>query len=201
MKVLVACECSGRVRRAFRKKGHDAWSCDIKPSEDFSPFHIQHDVLEVMEDQAWDMMIAHPPCTFLCNMGVWWNHKRPERWKETDAATDFFLRFANSKISRIAIENPIGIMSSRFRKPDQIINPWQFGEEAHKPTCLWLVGLPSLKPSKIVGKGRFYTKKNGARMSAWSHVTSGTNKEKRATIAARTFQGIADAMADQWGCL
>ena len=198
MKVLIACEFSGVVRRAFRARGHDAWSCDLLPSEDSSEYHIQGDVLEVLGD-GWDLMIAHPPCTYLCGMGIWWNHKRPERWLLTDEAASFFMRLWESPAGKVCLENPIGTMSRRFRRPDQIINPWQFGHEANKPTCLWLRGLPPLSPTSIVGKGRFYIKANGSRMSAWSHVTSGTRKEQRAKIASRTFDGIAAAMADQWG--
>lgn len=197
MRVLVACECSGIVRNAFIRRGHDAWSCDIKPSELAGP-HIQGDVMTVL-DQGWDLMIAHPPCTYLCSMGVWWNHKRPERWSLTDAGQSFFMNMINANVPRIAVENPVGIMSTRYRRPDQIVNPWQFGQEFTKPTCLWLKNLPKLIPTKIVGRGDFYTKANGSRMSKWSHITSGTRKSERATIASRTFTGIAEAMAEQWG--
>ena len=198
MRVIVACEFSGVVRRAFRARGHDAWSCDLLPAEDHSEYHIQGDVLEVLGD-GWDLMIAHPPCTYLCGMGIWWNHKRPERWEETRKALAFVEALWNAKIDRVAIENPIGYLSKNFQKPSQVINPWEFGHDANKPTCLWLRCLPRLTPTKIVGKGRFYTKANGSRMSAWSHVTSGTRKEQRARIASRTFDGIAEAMAEQWG--
>jgi hypothetical protein len=198
VRVLVACEFSGVVRRAFRALGHDAWSCDILPAEDESPYHYQCDVREVLTTR-WDLMIAHPPCTYLAGMGIWWNHKRPERWPLTYAAKDFVLDLANAPIPRIAIENPIGYLNKNWRKPDQIVNPWQFGHEAHKPTCLWLKDLPKLTPTKIVDRGEFYTKANGARMSKWSHITSGTRKEDRARIASRTFEGIAQAMAEQWG--
>jgi len=196
MRVLVACEFSGVVRDAFAALGHDAWSCDLLPTERPGN-HIQGDALAVLGD-GWDMMIAHPPCTYLCGMGVWWNHKRPERWKETFAALEFVKALWNCNIPQIAIENPIGYLSKNFRRPDCIVNPWMFGDEANKPTCIWLKNLPALKPTKIVDKGKFYTKKNGSRMSAWSHITSGTNKEKRARIASKTFPGIAQAMADQW---
>lgn len=178
-------------------RGHDAWSCDILPTE--APGnHIQGDVCEILED-GWDMMIAHPPCTYLASMGIWWNHKRPERWPLTFKAMDFVKKLADAPIEHIAIENPIGYLNRHGRKPDCIVNPWQFGDEAHKPTCLWLKNLPKLFPTKIVGRGKFYTKANGTRMSAWSHITSGTRKSERAKIASRTFQGIADAMAEQWG--
>ena len=203
LNVLVVCECSGAVRDAFRALGHNAWSCDLKPSESPSEFHIVGDALSAIDGSLcpisddWDLVIAHPPCTYLCSMGIWWNHKRLERIPLTDEAAAFFMMFVDCAPA-VVIENPIGTMSSRYRKPDQIINPWQFGHEANKPTCLWLKGVPKLIPTQIVDKGKFYVKANGARMSAWSHITSGTNKEKRATIAARTFPGIAKAMAKQW---
>lgn len=199
MKVLVACEFSGVLREAFRKRGHDAWSCDLVPAEDGSEFHLKGDCRKHLA--GWDLMIAHPPCTYLCGMGIWWNHKRPERIPLTESAIEFVKILMSAPVLRIAIENPIGRLSTAIRKPDQIINPWHFGQEFNKPTCLWLKGLPRLVPTKIVGKGRFYTKRNGSRMSAWSHVTSGTRKDERSKIASRTFQGIADAMAEQWGTL
>lgn len=200
MRVLIACEFSGVVRSAFRAKGHDAWSCDLLPAEDGSEYHIQGDCLAVLGD-GWDLIVAHPPCTYLCSMGIWWNHKRPERWPLTKAAVEFVRALWAAPVERMALENPIGHLGTNWRKSDQIINPWQFGNEANKPTCLWLRGLPKLVPTKIVDKGKFYTKKNGARMSAWSHITSGTRKTERARIASRTFPGIAQAMADQWGSL
>lgn len=198
MRVLVACECSGAVRRAFRAAGHDAWSCDLATADDASPFHLQCDVREVLSD-GWDLMVAHPPCTYLASMGIWWNAKRHERWPLTYAARDFVDMLWNAPIERVAIENPVGYLNRNWRKPTQIIHPWQHGDEASKPTCLWLKNLPSIVPTKVVGKGRFYVKANGHRMAAWSHVTSGTNKAKRAKIAATTFPGIAAAMASQWG--
>ena len=201
MRVLIACEFSGAVRDAFRRRGHDAWSCDLLPSETDGPHYIC-DVQDILGD-GWDMMIAHPPCTYLASMGIWWNAKRPERWPLTFEALALADKLASAPIARIAVENPIGYLNRHWERfpngPDQIINPWQFGHEANKPTCLWLKDLPRLVPTKLVGKGEFYIKANGARMSKWSHVTSGTNKAKRAKIASRTFKGIADAMAEQWG--
>lgn len=206
MRVLVACEFSGVVRDAFIRRGHDAWSCDLLPCENEGP-HMQGDVRNVLSD-FWDLMVAHPPCTYLSAMGIWWNAKRPERWPLTLDALEFVKLLAAAPIAKIAIENPIGYLNRHWRKPDCIVNPWQFGHEAHKPTCLWLKRLPPLMHSKEsdlifqkthVGRGRFYTKANGTRMSVWSHVTSGTRKADRARIASRTFQGIADAMAQQWG--
>jgi hypothetical protein len=201
MKVLVACEFSGTVRDAFIAHGHDALSCDLLPTEKPGP-HYQGNVLDII-GSGWDLLIAHPPCTYLASMGIWWNAKRPERWPLTYDALAFVEALASADIPKIAVENPIGYLNKhwdRFPKgPSQIINPWQFGHEANKPTCLWLKNLPPLFPTKIVGKGEFYTKANGTRMSKWSHITSGTNKQKRAQIASKTFQGIADAMATQWG--
>lgn len=199
MKVGVLCEYSGVVRDAFIRAGHDAISCDLLPTEAPGP-HIQGDCL-AQDWSGYDLLICHPPCTYLCSMGIWWNHKRPERWPLTEQAAEFFMAMTRLPAPRIAIENPIGTMSVRHRKPDQIIQPWQFGHEATKPTCLWLKGLPPLLPTKIVSKGRFYVKANGQRMAAWSHVTSGTDKEKRWRVAARTFDGIANAMAQQWGSM
>jgi hypothetical protein len=197
MRVLVACEYSGTVRDAFRRAGHDAMSCDLLPTEAPGP-HYQGDVRDVLDD-GWDLMVAHPPCTYLCSMGVWWNHKRPERWEHTYAAAEFVKLLWDAPIPKVAIENPVGWLSKNWAKPSQMIHPWMFGHEANKPTCLWLRGLPNLQPTKIVGKGEFYVKANGQRMSKWSHITSGTRAD-RWKIAAATYQGIADAMADQWGC-
>lgn len=196
-RVLVACECSGVVRRAFRQLGADAFSCDILPSEDASPYHYQCDVSSILSE-PWDLVIAHPPCTYLASMGIWWNAKRPERWHDTYAAFDFVKAVWRANTPRMCLENPIGYLNRHWQKPSQIIHPWQHGHEASKPTCLWLRGLPLLTPTRIVGKGEFYVKANGARMAKWSHVTSGTRKAERARIASRTFPGIAAAMAQQW---
>jgi len=142
-------------------------------------------------------MIAHPPCTHLAVGGArYWKQKQADGRQQ--AAHDFFMDIANADIPLIAIENPVGFMSKAWRKPDQIIQPWQFGHEANKPTCLWLKGLPKLQPTKVVGRGEFYVKASGRRLAKWSHITSGT-KSDRARIASRTFTGIAQAMADQWG--
>lgn len=199
MRVLVACEFSGIVRDAFIRRGHDAWSCDLLPTESPGP-HIQGDVVPHLGD-GWDLMVAHPPCTHLCNMGVWWNHKRPDRWAHTHEARDFAESLWSAPIDLVCLENPPGWLTnnSKLGNPSQTIHPWHFGHEANKPYSLWLRGLPKLTPTQIVGKGRFYTKANGNRMSAWSHKESGTNKEKRARIASRMFLGIAEAMAEQWG--
>ena len=142
MRILVACEFSGTVREAFRARGHDAWSCDLLPAADNSPYHLQGDCLWFAEnDHPWDLMIAHPPCTYLASSGLHWNKRRPERAAFTELALNFVqnLMCLHGIIPRIAIENPIGCISSRIRKPDQIIHPWQFGHDASKATCLAIV--------------------------------------------------------------
>ena len=188
MKVLVACEYSGRVREAFRKKGHDAYSCDLLPSEDNSPFHIQQDVRDVLSDK-WDMLIAHPPCTHLAVSGARWFKDKQEEQQE---AIKFFKLLANFPIDRVAVENPISIMSTHYRKPDQIIQPWMFGESYSKATCLWLKNLPKLVPTKIVDRGEIVIH-GGKRIPKWY-----SNREVKRDL---TFQGIADAMAEQWGAI
>jgi hypothetical protein len=179
MRVLVACEFSGIVREAFRARGHDAWSCDLLPTE-IPGQHIQCDVLSILDD-GWDLMIAHPPCRYLSSSGARW--KRP---KETDEAAEFFMALFNAPVFRVAMENPIGRMSTLFRKPDQIIQPWQFGHGETKATCLWLKGLPLLQPTNIVE----------GRSPRVHHEPPGPERWKN---RSRTYQGIADAMAAQWG--
>ena len=152
MRVLVACEFSGTVRDAFIARGHEAVSCDLLPTERPGP-HIQGDVLEVLGD-GWDLMVAHPPCTYLCSSGLHWNKRRPEREPLTHEAMRFVLNLVDNPIPRIAIENPIGRISTAYRRPDQIIHPWQFGEDASKATCLWLKGLPLLVPTNVLPGGR-----------------------------------------------
>ena len=186
MRVLVACEFSGVVRRAFRALGHDAWSCDLLPSEDGSPHHIKDSIFHrSVLTEGWDLMIAHPPCTHLAVSGA-----RHFAAKQADgrqqAALDFVQALMDAPIPRIAIENPISIISSRIRKPDQIIQPWMFGHGETKATCLWLKGLPKLKPTNIV-EGR------EARVH---RMPPGPDRWKE---RSRTYQGIADAMAQQWG--
>lgn len=189
MRVLVACEYSGRVREAFRKLGHDAWSCDIIPADDNSPYHYQCDVREVL-DKGWDLMIAHPPCTYLASSGLHWNKRIAGRQEKTEEALEFIQLLMNAPIERIAIENPIGCISSRIRKPEQIIQPWQFGEDASKSTCLWLKNLPKLEPTKIIKKERYA-----------NQTASGQNNlppsKDRWKLRSTTYQGIADAMANQ----
>ena len=201
MRVLIACEFSGRVRDAFIAKGHDAWSCDLLPTEKPGQ-HIQGDVLEILED-GWDLMIAHPPCTYLtCAGNKWFKpeyiNRWPDRQERRNKAVSFFITLADTNIPRICIENPIGIISSLWGKPDQIIQPWQFGHDARKATCLWLKNLPLLKSTKIV-QPTIVTTKGGNTMSAW-HVKCGHfNRKERAKLRSITFQGIANAMAEQWG--
>ena len=182
-RVLVACEFSGRVRDAFRGLGHEAISCDLLPTEQPGP-HILGDVLDVLDD-GFDLMIAHPPCAHLCSSGArWFKEKRADGRQAR--AVSFFMDLAATKIPRVAIENPIGIMSSRWRKPDQIIQPWQYGHPETKSTCLWLRNLPALKPTEIVP----------GRRQRVHREPPGTDRWKRRSI---TYSGIADAMARQWG--
>lgn len=186
MKILIACEFSGVVRDAFSRKGHDAWSCDLLPTESEltkkENKHIQDDVLNILND-GWDMMIAHPPCTHLAVSGArWFKYKKNEQAK----AITFFMRLVINAIHKIAIENPISIMSTYYRKPDQIIQPWQFGHGETKATCLWLKNLPLLKHINIV-EGREH------------RIHKMPPSKNRSKLRSITFQGIVDAMADQWG--
>ena len=182
MRVLVACEFSGVVRDAFRALGHDAWSCDVLPSENESEFHAQGDVRDIL-DSGWDLLIAHPPCTHLSVSGArWFKDKRDEQAH----GLGFVMQLAAAPIKRIAIENPVSILSSHWRKPDQIIQPWQFGHGETKATCLWLKGLLPLRPTNIV-EGRE------------QRVHRMPPGEDRWRERSRTFPGIAEAMAEQWG--
>ena len=183
MNVLVACEFSGVVRQAFRDRGHNAWSCDILPADDRSEYHIQDDVLKHLI--GWDLMIAHPPCTYLAVSGArWWKGRE----KEQQGAIDFFMELWNAPIKKICIENPVGKISSAFRKPDQYVQPWEFGHGETKKTGLWLKGLPVLVPTKIVD----------GRENRIHRMAPGPDRWK---IRSKTYQGIADAMAEQWGSL
>jgi len=204
MKVLIACEFSGAVRDAFIKAGHEAMSCDLLPTEAPGP-HYQGSVLDIIND-GWDLMIAHPPCTYLTLTGNKWfkpefADRFPTRHQDRQDAIDFFMVLANAPIPKIAIENPIGVMSSRYKKPNQIIQPWQYGFPTTKATCLWLKGLPNLVPTNVVSKGEVVISKSGNRMSRWYYETSKLPLKGGVRAKARsvTFQGIADAMADQWG--
>jgi len=196
MKILIACEYSGVVRDAFRKLGHDAWSCDILPCDSDPRFHIQGDVLSILND-GWDMMIAHPPCTYLCRAGTSWNRRDPTRLQKTQDAFEFFMKLYNAPIDKVAVENPAGVVSTRFRKPDQYIEPYFFGDPYPKKTGLWLKNLPCLKPTNVVEPQVIFY--NGKRYSVIHDGPPGTHRNDRAKARSKTFQGIADAMASQWG--
>lgn len=196
MRVLVACEYSGRVRDAFIRKGHEAVSCDLLPTDVEGP-HYQGDVFDIIND-GWDLMICHPPCTFLSVSGMHWTKRGLRDPQLTEDALEFVQKLLNAPIDKIALENPVSVISSRIRKPDQVIQPWWFGHDASKKTCLWLKNLPPLVPTNIVC-GRLV---NG-RMRYGNQTDSGQNKlppsKDRWKIRSETFEGIADAMAQQWG--
>ena len=205
MKVLVACEESQVVCTEFRKRGHEAYSCDILPCSGGHPeWHIQQDVLPLLKEK-WDIIIAFPPCTYLTVTGNRWfnidryGEKAIQRHKDRKDAIDFFMAFANADCDKIAIENPVGIMSSEWRKPNQIINPWQFGDAFEKKTCLWLKGLPELKPTNIVEIPQRKRFDSGKTMPSWYAEAWRLPKEERAKLRSKTFPGIAKAMAEQWG--
>ena len=195
MRILIACEYSGTVRDAFAAKGHYALSCDLLPT-DASGLHYQGDVFDIIND-GWDMMIAHPPCTYLSVSGMHWTTRGLRDPQLTEDALEFVRRLMAARIPRIAVENPISVISSRIRKPDQIINPWQFGHDASKRTCLWLKNLPLLTPTDIVEPRIVNGKKR------WANQTdSGQNRlppsDDRWKIRSETYTGIAQAMAEQW---
>lgn len=200
LRVLVACEFSGRVREAFRRRGHAALSCDLLPADDGSPHHYQGNVLDLLEGpDKWDMLIAFPPCTYLCSSGLHWNNKTPGRTEKTEAALDFVRLLMEAPVPHIAIENPVGCISTRIRKPTQYIQPYQYGHNASKKTGLWLTNLPALVPNpehyiapRLVG-GR----------KRWANQTdSGQNRlapsPSRAMERSKTYLGIAEAMACAW---
>lgn len=232
--VLIACEESQTVCKAFRKLGFNAYSCDILPCSGGHPeWHLHCDVLGVIRDKRgtletgdefvldgeWDLMIAHPPCTYLSVSGArWYYHPEdkdlpieqrrphpnfPTRAQDRKEAIEFFLVLANADIPRIAIENPVGIMSKLFHKPNQIVQPYWFGDEATKTTCLWLKNLPQLTPTKIVGKGERVVLSSGKSLPKWYSDSFNTkiSTEMRRTLRSKTFQGFADAMAEQWSKL
>ena len=193
MRVLIACEYSGTVRDAFIARGHDAMSCDILPSDRPGP-HYQGDIVDVLRHDSWDLMIAHPPCTHLAVSGAKHFAAKQADGRQA-AALEFVQLLMDAPIPRICIENPVSIISTRIRKPDQIIQPWQFGHQATKTTCLWLKGLPPLVPTDIVGKGARHVTKSGKSLPAWYNLPPSPMRWK---IRSATFQGIADAMAAQW---
>ena len=229
--MLVACEESQAVTSQLRKLGHNAYSCDLLPCSGGHPeWHFNHDVFGVLHrgggklqdgsnmelDGNWDLMIAHPPCTYLAVSGAQWYYhpddkgmpveerrphpKYPDRAKHREEAVEFFMMLANADVERIAVENPVGIISSRWRKPNQIVHPWMFGDEATKATCLWLKNLPELEPTNIVGKGERIEFASGKSQPKWysdAFVKAKTAAERR-TLRSKTFPGMAAAMASQW---
>ena len=198
MKVLVACEYSGVVRDAFRARGHDAWSCDIIPADGNQRWHLQRDVTEVIDD-SWDLMIAHPPCTYLAVSGMHWTTRGKRDPQLTEDALDFVKYLMTAPIEKICIENPISVISTRIQKPSQIIQPYMFGHNASKQTCLWLKNLPKLVPTEEVPPSWFHNGK-----PRWANQTpAGQDKlgpsPDRWKIRSKTYEGIARAMAEQWG--
>ena len=234
MNVLIACEESQSVCKAFRKLGHNAFSCDLLPSSGGHPeWHFNNDVFEIIKNKGgvlengkkieikgnWDLMIAHPPCTYLAVTGARWfyhpddkdlptelrrPHPRfPDRARHRDEALEFFIKLYESPIDKIAIENPVGVISSKYRKPDQTVHPWMFGDEASKATCLWLKNLPKLQPTNIVSKGERVVLSSGRSLPKWYSDSFHTSipTEMRRTLRSKTFQGFADAIAEQWSKL
>jgi len=200
MRVLIACESSGTVRDAFKQRGHYAMSCDLLSTE-VEGNHYQGDIFDILGD-GWDLLIAHPPCTYLCSSGMHWTIRGLRDPKLTEDAIQFAKILMDCGIPKIAIENPIGVLSSRIRKPEQIIQPYQFGEDASKATCLWLSNLPRLTPTKQIAPRIIV--KNGKEYKRWANQTdSGQNKlapsADRWKERSKTYQGIARAMAEQWG--
>lgn len=198
MRVLIACEYSGAVRDAFIAAGHDAMSCDLLPSEILGP-HYQGDVRDVLGDR-WDLMVAHPPCTYLSVSGMHWTRRGLRDPQLTEDALDFVRLLLAAPIPRIAVENPVSIISTRIRRPDQIVQPWQYGHDASKTTCLWLKNLPALQPTQIIeprivnGRRRWANQTDGGQ----NRLSPSADRWKRRSA---TYAGIAGAMAAQWGCL
>lgn len=216
MRVLVACEESQTVTKEFRKLGIEAYSCDLLPCSGGHPeWHFQDDVFNHI-DKGWDLMIAHPPCTFLAVSGAKWfyhpedkelpvdkrrPHPRfPNRRKDQKEAIAFFKKLATADIPYIAVENPVSVISSKWRKPDQIVQPYMFGDEATKTTCLWLKNLPKLQPTKIVGKGERVVFKSGKSQPKWysDALSKAKTSAERQTLRSKTFEGFAKAMVEQW---
>jgi hypothetical protein len=206
-RILIACEESDEVRGRFEKLGFDAWSCDLQENRNPNAKHYKGDIFDIIND-GWDAMIAFPPCTHLAVSGAaWFEQKRKDGRQQQ--GIDFFMAMINAPIKHIAVENPVGIMSKIYRKPDQVIQPYYFGDEASKKTCLWLKNLPLLyhndKPNLFdnckthVGKGEIITFSSGCKMPKWYADAWKLPKEERAKIRSKTFPGIAEAMAKQWG--
>lgn len=202
MKILVACEESQAVTIELRKLGHEAYSCDIEPCSGGHPeWHLQQDVLPLLKE-AWDMIVAFPPCTYLTCTGNKWfkpeySERFPTRQQDREDAIHFFMALANADCPRIAIENPVGIMSTHYRKPDQIIQPYHFGHDQKKTTCLWLKGLPHLTPTMIV-EPKLHRTAKGKYEPQWHMDTMHLPKDERSKVRSKTFLGIARAMAEQW---
>lgn len=223
-KILIACEESQATTIAFRKLGHEAFSCDLLPCSGGHPeWHYQCDIFEVI-NKGWDLMIAHPPCTFLTGSGVQWlshpedthlpfeerrpNPHYPNRRQDMLDSVEFIKALYNCSIQHVVIENPVGLLSSKWKKPDQIVQPYMFGDEATKTTCLWLKNLPPLLPTKIVGKGERYEWVDGKTgklksQPLWYYkaLSQAKTKQERQTLRSKTFQGMAEAFASQWGGL
>jgi hypothetical protein len=216
-RILIACEESQATTKAFRKLGHEAFSCDLLPCSGGHPeWHFQQDVFEVI-DMGWDLMVAHPPCTFLAGSGAQWlsnpedrdlpfderrpHPKYPNRRQDMLDSVEFVKALYNANIKHIAIENPVGLLSGKWRKPDQIVQPYMFGDEATKTTCLWLKNLPLLIPTDIVGKGERTVFSSGKSHPKWyaDALKNAKTKEERQTLRSKTFEGMADAFAKQWG--
>lgn len=204
MKILLACEESQTVTKELRNLGHEAYSCDLLPCSGGHPeWHLQQDVTELLK-QDWDMIIAFPPCTYLTVTGNRWFNvekyggKAIQRYKDREDAINFFKMFVDCKCEKVAIENPVGVMSSVWRKPDQIVNPYQFGDPFEKKTCLWLKGLPKLEPTNIVQPPKRKEFASGKTMASWYNDAFALPKEERARMRSKTFEGIAKAMAGQW---
>ena len=201
MKILIACEYSGRVRDAFIARGHAAMSCDLLPTDALGP-HYQGDVFDIIND-GWDLMIAHPPCTYLSVSGMHWTTRGLRDPQLTEDALAFVQRLMDAPVERIAVENPISVISSRIRKPDQIISPYQFGHDASKKTCLWLKNLPLLTATQIV-EPRIVITPSGKPAKRWGNQCDNYGQDKlppsadRWKLRSATYQGIADAMAAQW---
>ena len=198
MRILIACEESQTIAKAFRDLGHDAFSCDLSEcSGGYPEWHIQGDAIEIAYTQDWDMMIAHPPCTYLAVSGARWMYNKDgsrneDREQKQVQALDFVQKLMDAPAKKIAIENPVSVISTKIRKPDQIIQPWMFGDEATKTTCLWLKNLSPLTPTDIVGKGEFYISPSGKKLPRW--YSDNKNPKSR----SKTFKGIAKAIANQW---
>ena len=192
MRVLIACEFSGVVTNAFRLKGHEAWSCDILPTDSNPDWHIQGDVLKQL-DKNWDMMIAHPPCTYLCNSGVSWLHKDESRWVELEKASEFFKALLEYDIPKICVENPIPHKYGKLPKYSQIVQPYEYGHPERKATCLWLKNLPKLKPTNNVKDEMLKLPKTQQQRTFYVPI------KDRAKNRSITFEGIAQAMVEQWG--